>query len=391
MDHIKGRMGRIIVVSGLAVLAVAAAILWLATSATAQKPPTRRPPQAVPVVVAEAVRKEMPVEIATIGRVQTIASVAVRSRIDGVISAVDAIDGQEVKAGDVLFSLDSRALEAAVAQAKATLARDRAQLENAKREVERLKPLSQRDFVSRQQFDQTQTNAAMLAATVQADEAQIQSAEVQLSYATIRAPIDGRLGTINFKLGNSIKANDAALVTLNQIRPIYVSFSVPQAQFPAIRAAQAKAPLEVDALASGDAGAALRGKLAYAENAIDPTTNTLSLKATFENEENRLWPGQFVNVTLILGIEPDAVVVPAQAVQAGQNSPFVFVLKEEDSTVEVRPVTVDRTIGNEAVISKGVEASEKIVVEGQVRLENGTKVTVRPAGEEAPKQQEPAG
>lgn len=391
MDHIKGRMGRIIVVSGLAVLAVAAAILWLATSATAQKPPTRRPPQAVPVVVAEAVRKEMPVEIATIGRVQTIASVAVRSRIDGVISAVDATDGQEVKAGDVLFSLDSRALEAAVAQAKATLARDRAQLENAKREVERLKPLSQRDFVSRQQFDQTQTNAAMLTATVQADEAQIQSAEVQLSYATIRAPIDGRLGTINFKLGNSIKANDAALVTLNQIRPIYVSFSVPQAQFPAIRAAQAKAPLEVDALGSGDAGAALRGKLAYAENAIDPTTNTLSLKATFENEENRLWPGQFVNVTLILGIEPDAVVVPAQAVQAGQNSPFVFVLKEEDSTVEVRPVTVDRTIGNEAVISKGVEASEKVVVEGQVRLENGTKVTVRPAGEEAPKQQEPAG
>jgi multidrug efflux system membrane fusion protein len=384
-------MGRIIV-SGLVVLATAAGILWLATSATAQKAPVRQAPQAVPVVVAEAVRKEMPIEISTIGRVQTIASVAVRSRIDGVIAAVDATDGQEVKAGDVLFSFDSRALEAAVLQAKATLARDRAQLENAKRDVERLRPLSQRDFVSRQQFDQTQTNAAMLAATVQADEAQLQSAEVQLSYATIRAPIDGRLGTINFKLGNSIKANDTTpLVTLNQIRPIYVAFSVPQAQFPAIRAAEAKGPLEVDAAASGDADAALRGKLAYAENAIDPTTNTLSLKATFANEENRLWPGQFVNATLILGIERDAIVVPAEAVQAGQNSPFVFVLKEEDSTVEVRPVTVDRTIGSEAVIAKGVAAGEKVVVNGQIRLENGTKVAVRPADEATPKQQEPAG
>jgi multidrug efflux system membrane fusion protein len=373
---------RRIVIPSLAALAVAgAAVIWLVGSATAQKPPGRAPDQPVPVVVAEAVRKEMPIEVSTIGRVQTIASVAVRSRIDGVVAAVNAADGQEVKAGDVLFTLDSRALEAAVLQAKATLARDRAQLENAKREVERLKPLSQRDFVSRQQFDQTQTNAAALEATLQADQAQLQSAEVGLSYATIRAPIDGRLGTINFKLGNSIKANDTTpLVTLNQIRPIYVAFSVPQAQFPAIQAAAAKGPLEVEAAVPGDAGEALRGKLAYLENAIDPTTNTLSLKAAFENSKDRLWPGQFVNATLVLGTEADAVVIPAEAVQAGQNASFVFALKD-DSTVEVRPVTVDRTIGNEAVITKGVAGGDKVVVNGQLRLDNGTKVTVRPAAD----------
>lgn len=378
---------RRIVVSALAVLAMAAGVFWLAGSATAQKPMKRAPEQAVPVVVAEAVRKEMPIEISTIGRVQTIASVAVRSRIDGVIASVPASDGQEVKAGDVLFTFDSRALEAAVLQAQAALARDRAQLENAKRDVERLRPLSQRDFVSRQQFDQTQTNAAMLTATVQADEAQLRSAQVQLSYATIRAPIDGRLGTISFKLGSSIKANDTTpLVTLNQIRPIYVAFSVPQAQFATIRAAEAKGALEVEAVVPGDPGDPVRGRLAYLENAIDPTTNTISLKAEFANSENRLWPGQFVNATLVLGVELDAIVVPKEAVQAGQDSPFVFALAE-DSTVAVRPVTVDRTIGDEAVISKGVAAGDKVVVTGQVRLENGTKVTVRPADEAQPPRQ----
>jgi membrane fusion protein, multidrug efflux system len=383
-------MRRIVVLS-LAVLAAAGAAFWLIASAPAQKPSARAPDRPVPVVVAEAVRKEMPVEISTIGRVQTIASVAVRSRIDGVIAEVKAADGQEVKAGDVLFTFDGRALEAAILQAQATLTRDRAQLENAKRDVERLRPLSQRDFVSRQQFDQTQTNATMLAATVQADEAQLKSAEVQLSYATIRAPIDGRLGTINFKLGNSIKANDTTpLVTLNQIRPIYVSFSVPQANFAAIQEAMAKGRLVVEVAVPGDDRGALQGALAYLENAIDPTTNTLSLKATFENGDSRLWPGQFVNATLVLGIEADAVVVPAEAVQAGQNASFVFALKD-DSTVEARPVTVDRTIGEEAVIAKGVAAGDKVVVNGQLRLDNGTKVTIRPANEAQPQQQGRAG
>ena len=179
-------------------------------------------------------------------------------------------------------------------------------------------------------------------------------------------------------------------MTLNQIRPIYVAFSVPQANFAAIQEAMAKGPLAVEAAVPGDGRGVLRGELAYVENAIDPTTNTLSLKARFENSDNRLWPGQFVNATLVLGIEADAVVIPAEAVQAGQNTSFVFALKD-DSTVEARPVTVDRKIGDEAVIAKGVAAGEKVDVNGQLRLDNGSKVTVRPAGEAQPRAQERAG
>jgi multidrug efflux system membrane fusion protein len=340
---------------------------------------TARP---VPVVVAAAVQKPMPVELSTIGRVQTVASVAVRSRIDGVIAGVNVVDGQEVKAGDVLFTLDDRALQAAVHQAQAALARDKAQLDNARREVERMSPLAQRDFVSRQAFDLQRTTVASLEATLQADQAAIEAAQVQLSYAVIRAPIAGRLGTINFKVGNSIKANDTTpLVALNQIRPIYVAFSLPQSNFAAIHGAIGKQPLTVSAAVPGDAAAPLDGRLAYIENAIDPTTNTLSVKASFDNGENRLWPGQFVNVTVTLGTQAQAVVVPAEAVQAGQNSPFLYVLTA-DSTVEARPVSVDRTVGTEAVIAKGLEAGEKVVVSGQLRLDNGVKVEVRPAGGE---------
>jgi membrane fusion protein, multidrug efflux system len=272
-------------------------------------------------------------------------------------------------------------LQAALHQAQAALARDKAQLENAKRDADRLAPLMQRDFVSRQQFDQARTTAAALEATVQADQAQVEAAQVQISYTVIRTPIPGRLGTINFKAGNSIKANDTMpLATLNQIRPIYVSFSLPQANFAAIQQAMKKHPLKVEATVPGDSAGPLDGQLAYIENAIDATTNTLSLKATFGNADNRLWPGQFVNVTVTLGVQADAVVVPTEAVQAGQNTSFAYVLKP-DSTVEARPITVDRTIGGEAVIAKGIAAGEKVVVNGQLRLDDGTKVQVKPADE----------
>jgi multidrug efflux system membrane fusion protein len=347
-------------------------------SAGSAAPPARP----VPVVVAAAVQKPMPVELSTIGRVQTVASVAVRSRIDGVIAGVGVADGQEVKAGDILFTLDDRALKAALHQAQAALARDKALLDNARREVDRMSPLAQRDFVSRQAFDLQRTNVASLEATLQADQAAIEAAQVQLSYTEIRAPIAGRLGTIAFKVGNSIKANDAtSLVTLNQIRPIYVAFSVPQANFASIHGTIGKRPLAVSAAVPGEA-APLDGKLAYIENAIEPTTNTLSAKASFDNGDNRLWPGQFVNVTITLDTQADAVVVPAEAVQAGQEGPFVYVLGA-DSTVEARTVAVDRRVDGEAVIAKGLAAGEKVVVTGQLRLDNGTKVEVRPAAGEA--------
>ncbi|MCC6470647.1 MAG: efflux RND transporter periplasmic adaptor subunit [Alphaproteobacteria bacterium] len=372
-----------------AVLAVAG--WWFLPTGTAAQTDQARTAdrRAVPVEVAEAIQKPMPVLIPAIGRVQTIASVAVKSRIDGVIASVAAVDGQEVKAGDVLFTLDDRALQAAVRQADATLVRDRAQLENARREVERQAPLSQKDFVTKSQMDQTRTTSAALEGTVRADEAQLEMAKVALSYSVIKAPIDGRLGTINFKLGNSIKANDTTpLVTLNQIAPIYVAMSVPQVHFAALQRAMAAGPVTVTATVQGDDGKPLEGQLAYVENAIDTTTNTLALRGSFANAERRLWPGQFVNATIVVSVQPNAVVVPSEAVQAGQGGSFVYMVKP-DSTVEARPVTLDRTIDRLAVIAQGLAPGDKVVTNGQLRLDNGMAVTVRAPGAPTPGAPEP--
>lgn len=347
--------------------------------------PGAGPARVVPVEVARAEKKPMPVEIVTIGRVQTIAAVAVKSRIDGVIATVSVRDGQEVKAGDVLFTLDDRALQAAVKQAEAAIARDKAQLENARREVERQLPLSQKEYVTRAQMDQTRTNAVALEGTVRADEAMLEMARVQLSYTVIRAPIDGRLGTISLKVGNQVRVSDTTpLVNLNQIGPIYVSMSVPQANFTALQKALAAGPVPTRATVPGDAGEPLEGKLSYIENAIDTATNTLTVKATFANADRRLWPGQFVNTTIVLAVEPDAIAVPAEAVQAGQNGNYLYVVKDGQDAgpkvVEMRQVEVNRTIEHQAVIAKGVAAGDVVVVNGQLRLDDGMAVTVKPPG-----------
>jgi multidrug efflux system membrane fusion protein len=333
--------------------------------------------RAQPVVAAPVVQKPMPVQISTIGRAQTIANVAVRTRIDGVIASVKVTDGQEVKTGAVLFTLDDRQAQTQVNQAEATLARDKAQLEMAKRELNRLAPLAEKAYASRQQLDQAQATAASADATVRADQAALEAAKVQLSYTVIEAPIDGRLGTIAQKIGNSIKANDTnPLVTINQMRPIYVAFSVPQGWLGALQDATAAGPLAAVATRPGSDGAPEEGQVAYIENAVDATSNTISVKASFPNGQNRLWPGQFVNVTVTLRNEPQALVVPAAAVQTGQEGQYVFVIKD-DSTVDMRPVAVDRTVGDEAVIAKGVAAGEQVVTQGQLRLEPGTKVEVK--------------
>jgi len=332
---------------------------------------------AVPVVIAPAARKPMPVRIEAIGTVQPIATVAVKSRVDGEIAEVKISDGQAVKAGDVLFVLDTRAAEAQLKQAEATLAKDRAQLENAKRDVGRYKPLTEKEFVSRQQLDTAQTAAAALEATVLADQAIIDTFKVQLTYYTIRSPMDGRVGTIALKTGNAVKAQDTiSLVTINQIKPIYVSYAVPQRELPGIRAAVAAGTVPVQAMVPGDPGAPINGKIFFFDNQIDPTTGTISLKAIFDNADERLWPGEFVNVSSMLRVEADAITVPSSAVQVGQNGNYVFVVKQ-DNTVEVRPVTVNRTVGNETVISKGLNVDERVVTDGQSRLTNGSRVEVR--------------
>ncbi|HKF73407.1 MAG TPA: efflux RND transporter periplasmic adaptor subunit [Stellaceae bacterium] len=372
-------MKRVIMAVAFLALLAAGGIAYQTFVLKAAEPPrtAQNAAPAVPVLIAPATRKAMPVRLDAIGTVQPIATVAVKSRVDGQIAEVKISDGQAVKTGDVLFILDTRAASAQLMQAEAALAKDRAQLENAKRDVARFKPLTEKEFVSRQQFDTAQTNAAALEATLLADQATVDNFKVQLSYYTIRSPMDGRVGTIGLKTGNAVKAQDTiSLVTINQIKPIYASYAVPQRELPGVRAAMSSGTVPVQATVPGDPGPPITGKIFFFDNQIDPTTGTISLKAIFDNADERLWPGEFVNVSTTLRVDPDAIVVPASAVQVGQTGSFVYVVKA-DNTVEFRPVTVSRTINNESVITKGLNGDERVVTDGQLRLTNGSRVEIR--------------
>ena len=361
----------------LGVVAAGAVLYQIAAPdlAYSQQAPAPRPQAGVPVRISIAVSKPTPVEFNTIGNVQTIASVSVKSRIDAVIDQVLVKDGQFVKAGDVLFQLDSRAGQAALHQAEATLARDQAQLANAQRNASRSKSLIAKNFVSQQQFDTDSSTATALEATVKADQAQVENAKIVMSYYTITAPIDGRVGLISIKQGNSIKANDVPLASVNQIQPIYVSVALPQNNLPELRAAMAKGPVTVRVSPAGDKGEPITGKIAFFDNTIDATSGTINVRSSFENTDQRLWPGQFVNVSVLVRTDPNALVIAPAAIQAGQSGTYVFVIKD-DNTAEARPVTVDRTVGGMAVISKGLSPGEKVVTDGQLRLSNGTRVQI---------------
>jgi len=371
-------MKRVTIAVAFVAIAAAGGIAYqtfVLKAAEPPKAPSAAP--AVPVVIAPATRKPMPVRIEAIGTVQPIATVAVKSRVDGQIAEVKISDGQAVRTGDVLFVLDTRAAEAQLKLAEASLTKDKAQLENAKRDVARFKPLTEKEFVSHQQFDTAQANVASLEATVLGDQATVDNFRVQLTYYTIRSPMDGRVGTISLKTGNAVKAQDTiSLVTINQIKPIYVSYAVPQRELPGIRAAVGAGTVPVQSTVPGDPGQPITGKIFFFDNQIDPTTGTISLKAIFDNADERLWPGEFVNVSSTLRVETDAVTVPSSAVQVGQNGSYVFVVKP-DNTVELRPVTVNRTVGNESVISKGLNADERVVTDGQLRLTNGSRIEIR--------------
>jgi membrane fusion protein, multidrug efflux system len=346
--------------------------------ARSQTTPAPRVAPTVPVVVAAATRQPMPVRIDTIGTVQAMAMVTIKSRIDGYIDQVLIQDGQFVKAGDVMFRLDARTAQAQVEQMQAQIARDQAQLANAQRDVKRYEPLVAKDFVSHQQYDTAATTAQALTAAVAADQAMINNAKALLSYDTIIAPIDGRVGTIGIKAGNSIKSNDLPLATINQVKPIYVSFNLPQQELPQLRAAMAEHPVEVSVRPQGDADGPVTGKVEYFDNAVDIASGTITVRARFANEDLRLWPGQFVNVAVTTRVDPDAITVPPAAVQVGQDSNFVYVIKP-DNTAETRTVTVARTIDGKSVITKGLAEGEKVAIDGQMRLVNGTRVEIREA------------
>jgi multidrug efflux system membrane fusion protein len=335
---------------------------------------------AVPVSVGEVVQKAVPLQLRAIGNVQAYSTVSIKSQVEGTLARVYFKEGQDVKKGDLIFLIDPRSFEAALRQAEATLARDTAQAANARLDERRFADLFKEGGVSQQQHDQARTNATALEATLQWDRSAVENAKLQLGYASIRSPIDGRTGNLLVHQGNLIKANDAdhPLVVINQVRPIYVSFSVPEQELPAIRRYMASGNLKVEAITLGREGRQPLGDLTFVDNAVDRTTGTVELKATFTNADNALWPGQFVNVVLTLTTEPNAVVVPSQAIQTGQQGPYVFVVKP-DLTVESRPIVVHRTIERETVIEKGLAPGERVVTDGQVRLVPGAKVEIKPS------------
>jgi multidrug efflux system membrane fusion protein len=330
----------------------------------------------VPVTVAAVVQQAVPFRIQAVGSVEAYATVAVKARVDGQIVDVRFREGQEVRAGSVLFRIDPRPFEAALRQAEANLQRDLAQLAQAERQEARYQELLAKNFISKEAYAQYKTGAETAAAAVLASKAAVENVRLQLDYTTIHAPIDGYAGRIQIQKGNLVKANDTTpLVVLNQVHPIYVGFAIPEQELPSVRKYLAAGPLVVEA-ASPDADKPATGKLVFIDNAVDTTTGTIKLKGVFENRENALWPGQFVSVSLRLYDQKDALTVPSRAVQTGPSGQYVFVVKP-DLSVEVRPVTIQRSEGELAIVGAGLAKAEQVVTQGQLRLTPGAKVVVK--------------
>jgi len=336
------------------------------------------PPPDVPVRVAKAGVQTMPVQIIAIGNVEAFASVSVKPLVSGELETIKFEEGQDVKKGQLLFTIDRRPFDAALAQAQANLARDKATAANARLDAGRYASLSVQGVTSKQQADQAASAADSYDAAVRADAAAVDAAKLNLEYCTIYSPIDGRTGSYQVKPGNMVKANDVpVLIVINQISPIYLDFSVPEQYLADIKKYMAQGALHVEATIPNDPGPPEIGTVTFVDNAMDNTTATIRLKATFANEKKRLWPGQFVNTVLTLTSERNAVVVPAQAMQTGQNGQFVFVVKS-DNTVESRPVIVGRTVNGVTVIEKGLAQGETVVTDGQLRLVPGARISVTP-------------
>jgi multidrug efflux system membrane fusion protein len=405
------------------------AVFFTACSDEKSKKPVSVPS---PVTVSKVFQKTVPVQLRAIGNVQAYSTVTIKSKVGGEIIRVHFTEGQDVKKGELLFTIDPRPFEANLKQAEANLARDIAQVgqveadlaknmalvkqteanlerditqaKNAKVDAERYLSLVEKQVVSKQQYDQFRTNAESLEATVRANKAAKESAEaavlsskaalenvqasvranraavenakIQLGYCSIHSPIDGRTGSLIVKQGNIIKADDISLVVINQIVPTEVAFSIPEQNLSEIKRYMASGKIQVEVLAPMNEEHPQRGVITFIDNAVDSNTGTIRIKGTFANKERNLWPGQFVNVVLTLTTEPNVIVVPSQAIQTGQDGQYVFVVKS-DFTVESRPVVIGRTVDGEAVIRKGLQIDEKVVTDGQLRLFPGAKVEIK--------------
>lgn len=333
--------------------------------------------RATPVVMRTLEPKSVPLLYKTIGSVQAVGTVAVRARVDSVVEQVHFSEGQEVKAGDPLFTLDSRTYDAQLALAQANLERDRANLIKAQGDVKRYEELVRGNAIARSQLDAAVATANALEATIKADQAQIDSAKLSLSFTRIVAPMDGRSGAVTAKPGAMVRAAEATpLVTLSQLRPILVTFNVPERHLPALRAAMTAGPVSVTAAIRDQKGEPAKGRLSFIDSQIDQTTGTILAKAQFDNQDTQLWPGAFVDVVVTMSVDSDALTLPDVAVLSGQQGRYVFAVKPDDS-VEVRPVTVARAQDGLAVIGGGLQPGDRVVIEGQSRLTPGAKVVER--------------
>ncbi|MBC7843604.1 MAG: efflux RND transporter periplasmic adaptor subunit [Gemmatimonadaceae bacterium] len=355
---------------------VPVALLLAVVACTKPSVPPKAP---VAVTVANSTQGEAPYIVAANGVVEPLQSVAIQSQVGGVLTRVHFKEGDEVREGQVLFSIDSRPYDAALRQAQAMLARDVAQAENAKRDAERFAALVAKDYVTRSQADQATANAAALAAVVDADRATVSTQRLNLDNATIRAPITGKTGSLLVREGNLVQPGAAPpLVVINQIRPILVRFAVPDREFPQVQRYAAGRTLAARAIHSNGDGSAVPGSLSFVDNGVDSTTGTVLLKARFENGDRQLWPGQFVRVELQLFSDPAAVLVPSQAVQTSQTGTFVFTIDEKGKAV-MRTVTAGRVVGDLTVIEQGLKVGERVVTDGQGKLAPGSTVAIKEA------------
>ena len=346
----------------------------LTASCSGEKKKAAPPP--VPVLVATVVEKTVPVELKAIGNGEPYSTVSIKSRLAGQLVKVNFQEGQDVKEGELLFVIDPRPYEAALKQAEANLERDKALATKAKTDAARYAELIRKQFVSQQDYDQARATAESLGATVNADQVAVHNAKLNLSYCYIKAPITGRTGNLIAHQGNMIKENaDTAMLVINQIQPIYVSFAIPEQNLAEIRQYMAAEKVPVEALIPGQETPEV-GVLTFVNNTVDTTTGTIQCKATFANSHKRLWPGLFVNVVVKLSTQPHAVLVPSQAVQTSQEGQIVFVVKP-DLTAEVRQVQAGRSINGDVIIKEGLKPGERVVTDGQLRLVAGAKVEIK--------------
>lgn len=366
----------------------AAALLGLAACGKTDDQAAGPPRQgATPVLVAEVVRKDMPVNLRAIGRVTPTQTVTLRPQVTGQIEKVHFKDGQEVKAGDVLFSIDRRPFEVALNQAKAGLAQATAQAGNAQDQERRYQTLAKDGAVPQKELETAMANVKAAAGQTSGADAMVQKAELDLSYCDVRAPISGRAGRVLADVGNVASAYQTDLVVINQIEPIEVTFAVPEQQLPALQRGMASGTLKVKAHTSLPERLDVEGHLEFLDNTVKANTGTIDVRATFKNDPQVLWPGQYANLSVEVSVDKNAVVAPVRAVQPGQESAFVFVV-QPDMTARVVKVVVARTVESEAVITEGLQGSEKVVVDGQDRLKDGGKVSIKEGldpGAEAPK------